>query len=43
MDSVKPIIDQWLKEDMKKKKKFRRTAKRIFDQLVSDYGFKGAD
>jgi transposase len=43
MDSVKPIIDQWLKEDIRKKKKFRRTAKRMFEQLVSDYGFKGAD
>lgn len=34
MDSVKPIIDEWLKEDLKKKKKFRRTAQRIFDPIV---------
>ncbi|MBT2739379.1 transposase, partial [Bacillus sp. ISL-77] len=43
MDPVKSIVDQWLQEDLKKKKKYRRTAKRIFDQLVSDYSFKGAD
>jgi transposase len=43
MDSVKPIIDQWLKEDLKKKKKFRRTAKRIFNQLEDEYDFTGAE
>lgn len=42
MDPVKPIIDQWLMEDMKKKKKFRRTAKRIFDQLENEFDFEGA-
>jgi transposase len=42
MDPVKPIIDNWLKEDFNKKKKFRRTAKRIFDLLVKDYDFKGS-
>ncbi|RKD27088.1 hypothetical protein BEP19_00510 [Ammoniphilus oxalaticus] len=36
MDPVKPIIDQWLLEDMGKKKKFRRTAKRIYDLLVTE-------
>lgn len=43
MDPVKPIIDAWLKEDMKKNKKFRRTAKRIFELLQKNYGFKGSD
>lgn len=43
MDPVKPIIDRWLLEDSKKKKKFRRTAKRIFDLLVKDYEFQGSD
>lgn len=43
MDSVKPIIDQWLKDDLKKKKKFRRTAKRIFDQLVNEFDFDGSE
>lgn len=27
MDPVKPILAQWIKEDLKKKKKYRRTAK----------------
>ena len=43
MDPVKPIIDQWLMEDMKKKKKFRRTAQRIYDLLVKKHAFKGSD
>lgn len=43
MDPVKPIINEWLKEDLKKKKKFRRTAQRIFDLLVSEHGFDGSD
>lgn len=43
MDPVKPIIDQWLLEDAKKKKKYRRTAKRIHDLLVKKHEFKGSD
>lgn len=43
MDPVKPIIDQWLMEDMKKKKKFRRTAQRIYDLLKDEYEFTGSD
>lgn len=43
MDPVKPIIDQWLVEDLKKKKKYRRTAKRIHTLLVKDYRFKGSE
>jgi transposase len=43
MDPVKPIIDEWLIEDLKQKKKFRRTAKRIWDQLKEDFDFKGSD
>ncbi|SIS61018.1 hypothetical protein SAMN05421687_1125 [Salimicrobium flavidum] len=40
MDPVKPTIDEWLKDDLKKKKKYRRTAKRIW-QLLKDDGFEG--
>ncbi|WP_160723318.1 IS21 family transposase, partial [Bacillus sp. USDA818B3_A] len=40
---VKTIIDEWIKEDMKKKKKFRRTAKRMWDLLKDNHGFKGSD
>lgn len=43
MDKVKPIIDQWLEEDLKLKKKFQRTAKRIHTQLVEEYDFGGSD
>lgn len=40
---VKFTIDEWLKEDLKKKKKFRRTAKRIWEQLKEQFGFQGSD
>lgn len=43
MDPVKHIVDEWLLEDLKQKKKFRRTAKRIWELLKEDYGFKGSD
>lgn len=40
---VKPIIDEWLREDWKKKKKFRRTAKRIWEMLKEQFNFQGSD
>ncbi|KGA96737.1 integrase [Alkalihalobacillus alcalophilus ATCC 27647 = CGMCC 1.3604] len=43
MDPFKETVDQWLKEDFKQKKKFRRTAKRIWELLVKDHGFTGSD
>src|SRR5690606_28755052 len=43
MALVKPIIDEWILEDFKLKKKFRRTAKRMFEQLQEEFAFKGAD
>lgn len=42
MDPVKPILDKWIQEDMKKKRKFRRTAKRMFDLLKEEFDFKGS-
>lgn len=42
MDPVKPILDQWLKEDSNKKRKFRRTAKRMFDMLIREHAFEGS-
>ncbi len=33
MEPVKPIIDKWIKEDLKKKKKYQRTAKKMYEQL----------
>ena len=43
MDPVKNIVDQWLIEDLKKKKKYRRTAKRIWELLKEEYNFRGSD
>ncbi|MBU8908976.1 IS21 family transposase [Desertibacillus haloalkaliphilus] len=43
MDPVKDLVDQWLKDDMKKKKKYRMTAKRIWQLLKKEVGFQGAE
>jgi transposase len=43
MDPVKDIVDGWIMEDFKQKRKFRRTAKRIWEQLKEDFDFKGSD
>ncbi|MBT2708645.1 IS21 family transposase [Pseudomonas sp. ISL-84] len=40
---VKAILDDWIKEDQKKKKKFRRTAKRMWELLKEHHDFKGSD
>ncbi|WP_110927705.1 IS21 family transposase [Bacillus massiliglaciei] len=40
---VKAILDEWIKEDFKKKKKFRRTAKRLWELLKEHHEFKGSD
>ncbi|MFD2706775.1 IS21 family transposase [Salibacterium lacus] len=42
MDPVKPTIDAWIQEDRKKKKKYRRTATRMWQLLKKD-GFKGSE
>nr|WP_289037935.1 IS21 family transposase [uncultured Allobacillus sp.] len=42
MDPVKPILDKWIKEDLKKKRKYQRTAKRMFEQLEKFHSFKGS-
>ena len=36
------LIEQWLKEDLLVKKKYKRTAKRIYVILCQDYGYKGS-
>ena len=38
LDKVKPIIDTWLAEDLKRKPKQRHTAKRIFKRLEKEHG-----
>ena len=42
MDPVKPILDKWIREDLKKKKKNHRTAKRMYEQLVKFHSFEGS-
>lgn len=37
LDTVKPIIDFWLTEDLKRKPKQRHTAKRIYDRLNNEH------
>lgn len=43
MDPVKHILDGWIREDLKLKKKFQRTAQRMYDQLVEVHNFCGGD
>ena len=40
---VKHIIDTYLKEDEKRPKKQRHTARRIYYRLVEEHGFKGSE
>ncbi|WP_240620333.1 sigma factor-like helix-turn-helix DNA-binding protein, partial [Peribacillus acanthi] len=39
---VLPIIDQWLKDDLKSWGKQKHTAARIFERLVDEYDFEGS-
>lgn len=41
-DGFGEIVDCWLEEDMKLKKKERRTNKKMFEQLRDEHGFKGS-
>src|SRR5699024_12676819 len=43
MDPVKPIVDKRIKEDLKKKKKYHRTAKKMYEQLRDFHSFTGTD
>ena len=38
-----PRIDKWLEADKKQEKKQRHTARRIYNRLVSECGFKGGE
>lgn len=40
--SYKNIIDKWLEQDKGAPKKQRHTARRIYNRLVSEHGFKGS-
>lgn len=37
LDPLKPIIDEWLEEDLKAPRKQRHTAKRVYDRLKAEY------
>ncbi|MFA9466906.1 MAG: hypothetical protein ACERKN_21850 [Velocimicrobium sp.] len=37
LDPLKPIIDQWLTEDLNTPRKQRHTAKRVFERLKAEY------
>jgi transposase len=41
LNSVKPIIDQWLAEDEQMPKKQRHSGVRIYQRLVDEHGFTG--
>ena len=41
LDPYKAIIDGWLEEDRRRRKKQRHTAKRVFDRLCEEYGEQG--
>ena len=36
LDELKPVIDEWIEEDMKRRRKDRRTAKKIYNDLKKD-------
>ncbi|WP_144463680.1 IS21 family transposase [Siminovitchia fortis] len=42
MGPVKPILDKWIREDLKKKRKYHRTAKRMFELLEKHHDFEGS-
>lgn len=42
LDPFKPTIDQWLKDDKKRWYKQRHTARRVFDRLQDELGYKGS-
>jgi len=43
LEPYKPIIEEWLQEDRTAPPKQRRTARRIFTQLVEQHHFPGAE
>lgn len=41
LDPVRPLIDAWLEEDLARPRKQRHTARRIYERLVDEHGFRG--
>ena len=36
LDPLKPVIDEWITEDLKRQRKYRRTATKIYNDLRND-------
>jgi transposase len=43
MDTVGPVVEQWLEADRESPRKQRHTSRRIYTRLVEEYDFKGAE
>lgn len=43
MDKYREVVISWLKADEEAPRKQRHTAKRVYDRLCEEFGFKGAD
>ena len=43
MDPVKDIVDEWIKEDLKKKESFVEQLKEYGNNLKEEFEFKGSD
>ena len=41
LDGFTGFIDQWLQDDLSRNRKQRHTAKRIFERLRDEHGFRG--
>ena len=43
LEPVKAVIEHWLTEDQSRPPKQRHTARRIYERLVQEYNFEGAE
>lgn len=43
MEAVAPVVERWLLEDRQRPERQRHTARRVYDRLVAEHGFKGAE
>jgi transposase len=41
LDGFTGFIDQWLQDDLSRNRKQRHTAKRVFERLRDEHGFRG--
>ena len=43
MEQVAPLVERWLLEDRERPERQRHTARRVYDRLVAEHGFEGAE